>query len=116
MRHLKKGKKFGLKKGQRKAFMKILASNLVMKEKIRTTEARAKAIRPEGERMVTHAKKQNVTSLRMLMESLPKEAAYKLYHEIAPRYKERKGGYTRIIKHLKPRKNDASKMATISFV
>ncbi|KKT91154.1 MAG: 50S ribosomal protein L17 [Candidatus Jorgensenbacteria bacterium GW2011_GWA2_45_13] len=116
MRHLKKGKKFGLKKGQRRAFMKILANNLVMKEKIRTTEVRAKALRPEVERMVTHAKKRNVAALRMLMEKLPKEAAYKLYHEIAPRYDDRKGGYTRIVKHLKLRKNDASKMATISFV
>lgn len=116
MRHLKKGKKFGLKKGRRKAFMRILVNNLVMKEKIRTTEARAKALRPEVERMVTYAKKQNVAALRLLMRRLPKQAAYKLYHDLAPRYKERKGGYTRIVKHLKPRKNDASKMATISFV
>jgi len=116
MRHLKKGKKFGLKKGPRKAFMKILANNLVMREKIRTTEVRAKALRPMVERMVTHAKKQNVAALRLLTSELPKDAAYKLYHEIAPRYKDRTGGYTRIVKHLALRKNDASKMATISFV
>lgn len=116
MRHLKKGKKFGLKRGPRKAFMGILANNLVMREKIRTTETRAKALRPVVERMVTHAKKQDVASLRLLTRTLPKAAAYKLYHEIAPRYKDRKGGYLRVVKHLAPRKNDASRMATIQFV
>ncbi len=116
MRHLSKTKKFGLKRGPRKAFMKILAQNLIMKERIKTTEARAKAIRPIVERLVSHGKKQNIAALRMLTEKLPKVAAYKVYHEIAPRYKDRKGGYTRIVKHLAPRKHDAANMATIEFI
>jgi large subunit ribosomal protein L17 len=116
MRHLSKTKKFGLKRGPRKAFMKILAQNVIMKERIKTTEAKAKAIRPVVERLVTYGKKQNVAALRILVQKLPKAAAYKVFYEISPRYKDRKGGYTRIIKHLAPRKHDAAKMATIEFV
>ncbi len=116
MRHLKKGRKLGLKRGPRRSFMRILASNLVMKEHIRTTEARAKEVKPLVERLVTHGKKQNVAALRFLMTKLSKEAAYKIYHDLSPRFKDRKGGYTRIVKHMRVRKNDASKMATIEFV
>ncbi|MFA6407150.1 MAG: 50S ribosomal protein L17 [Candidatus Paceibacterota bacterium] len=116
MRHAKTVKKFGREKGQRRAFMKGLANHLISHEKIVTTEARAKALRGFVERMVTHAKKQNITSLRLIMRALPKVNAYKLYHEIAPRYADRKGGYTRVIKMAKPRKHDASAMATIEFV
>ncbi len=116
MRHLSKTKKFGLKRGPRRSFLKILAQNLIMKEKITTTEARAKAIRPVVERFVTHAKKQNIASLRLLLKKLPKKAAYKVYYEISPRYEGRKGGYTRIKKLASLRKHDAAKMATIEFV
>jgi len=116
MRHLKKGKKFGLKTGQRKAFMRNLANNLIQQERITTTEARAKELRGFVERMVTHGKKQNLAALRLLMSRLPKDAAYKVYHDLAPRYEERKGGYTRVTKQTKRRVHDASKMATIEFV
>jgi len=116
MRHQKKGKKFGRKKGQRKAFLKTLAQNLIMRGKIRTTEARAKELKPFVDRLVTYGKKQNLAGLRKLLEILPKQAAYKMNHEIAPRYKGRNGGYTSIEKHLKMRKNDSAKMATIKFV
>jgi len=116
MRHVSEIKKFGLKRGPRKAFIKILAQNLIMKEHIKTTEARAKAIRPVVEHLISYGKKQNVAALRILNQKLPKTAAYKVYHEIAPRYKDRKGGYLRIVKHLAPRKHDAAKMATIEFV
>ncbi len=116
MRHLNKGKKFGLKKGPRRAFLRLLANNLIMKERIRTTETRAKEVKRFVERMVTHGKKQNVASLRLLMSRLSKQAAYKVYHDLAPRYKDRKGGYTRVVKHMSVRKHDASKMATIEFV
>jgi len=116
MRHLKKGRKLGLKRGPRKAFLKILAHNLIMKEKIRTTEARAKEIRPIVERMVTYGKKQNLAGMRLLIQKLPKDSAYKMYHELAPRYTDRDGGYTRIIKLGALRRNDGAKMATIEFV
>ncbi len=116
MRHAKKGKKFGREKGQRKAFVKGLAHNLIQHEKITTTEARAKELRGFVERLITHGKKQTVASLRLLMRHLPKATAYKLYHEIAPRYADRKGGYTRVTKIAKLRKHDASQMATIELV
>ncbi len=116
MRHLKKGRKLGLKKGRRKAFLRILLGNLIQKEKILTTEARAKEIKSLVERLITYGKKQNLTGLRLLMNKLPKSSAYKVFHELAPRYADRKGGYTRIIKSGKPRKHDNSKMATIEFV
>jgi len=116
MKHLKKGRKFGRKRGQRKAFMKILANNLIQHEQIITTEARAKELRPFVERLVTYGKKQNLHGFRLLLEKLPKDAAYKLYHEIAPRYLNRKGGYTRVVKHTERRKQDGAKKATIEFI
>jgi len=116
MRHLKKGKKFGLKTGKRKSFMRILAHNLIQQERIATTEARAKELRGFVERMITHGKKQNLAALRLLMSRLPKDAAYKVYHDLALRYEKRKGGYTRVTKQAKRRVHDASKMAVIEFV
>ena len=116
MRHGKKGRKLGLKKGKRKSFLKILANNLIQREKILTTDARAKELKPMIERLVTYGKKQNLAALRLLIRKLPKTAAYKLYNDIAPRYIQRKGGYTRIVKVSKVRKNDGSKMSRIEFV
>ena len=109
-------RKFGRKKGQRVAFKKGLASNLIMREKMTTTTARAKELRPVVERMVTTAKKENLASLRKLLAELPKQSAQKMYYEIAPRYKDRNGGYTRIIKVDKRRKRDAAEMSVIEFV
>ncbi len=116
MRHLNKGRKFGLKRGPRKAFLKVLANNLVRHEHIRTTEARAKELRVRVERYVTYGKKQNLAGMKLLLKYLPKVAAYKVYHELAPRYANRKGGYTRIVKHAVARKHDGSKMVTIEFI
>ena len=93
MRHLRKGKKFGRKKGQRKAFMKSLLANLILKEKIETTVSRAKEIKPKIEKLVTLAKYQDLTHQRLLLARLPKKAALKLYYEIGPRFKEKKGGW-----------------------
>ena len=116
MRHLARGRKLGLKRGPRKAFLRILANNLISHEKITTTEARAKEVQRVVERMITYGKRQNLAGMRLLLKHLPKSAAYKMYNDIAPRYAERKGGYTRIIKNAKLRMHDASKMATIQFV
>lgn len=116
MRHGKRGRKFGRKKGRRRAFLKVLMHNLIMRERIETTDARAKEIRPRVEKLVTLAKKQNLASLRLLLARLPKESAQKLYYEVAPRYAARKGGYLRIIKTAKRRKRDAARMAVIEFV
>ncbi|MBI2279020.1 MAG: 50S ribosomal protein L17 [Candidatus Brennerbacteria bacterium] len=116
MRHRSKGRKFGRERGPRKAFLRNLAGQLIARERITTTEARAKELRAIAERMVTHGKRQNVAALRRLMEKLPKAAAYKAYHELAPRYASRKGGYTRVTKKTRVRKSDGAKMATIEFV
>lgn len=116
MRHLKKGRKFGLMKGKRRAFLRILMRNLVMQEKISTTETRAKEIRPKLEKLVTLAKQGDLAALKKLMERMPKDAAYKLFHEIGPRYKTRDGGYLRIRKEESVRKRDGAKKATIEFV
>lgn len=109
-------RKFNRKKGPRRSFLKGLANNLIMKEKIETTVARAKEIRPMVERMVTVAKKQELSGLRTLLAKLPKQAAQKLFYEIAPRYKERAGGYLRIIKEARSRKRDAASLSIIEFV
>ena len=116
MKHLKKGRKFHRKRGQRKALLKTLAHNLILKEKIETTEMKANEIKPFVEKLLTTAKRQNLSALRILLSRLSKEAGYKLYHQIAQRYKNRRGGYLRIIKTAKLRKNDGAKMAVIEFV
>jgi len=116
MKHLVKGRKFGRKRGPRRAFLKTLAANFIKKEKILTTEARAKELRPLVERLISYGKRQNLAALRRLMQKLPKEAAYKVYYEIAPRYSGRRGGCTRIIKQVKARQGDGAKMATIEFI
>ncbi|MDP3956803.1 MAG: 50S ribosomal protein L17 [bacterium] len=117
MRHLKKGKKFNRQKSDRRAFMKGLVSNLILKEHMETTEARAKAIRPEVEKLITIGRTQSLSSLRLLLARIPsKKIAEKLYYEIAPRYKDRAGGYTRISKTSKVRKRDGVKIARIEFV
>lgn len=117
MRHRKKGRKFHREKNQRLAFLKSLAVNLIMHKKIKTTLARAKELRGVAERLVTHVKKHNAPSAeyREVRKMLPKEAATKLVKEIAPKYKERSGGYTRVLK-LPARRTDAAKMAIIEWV
>ncbi|MBI2594901.1 MAG: 50S ribosomal protein L17 [Candidatus Colwellbacteria bacterium] len=116
MRHLKKGRKLGLKRGPRKSFVKILIHNLIMENRIETTEARAKEIKPKVEKLITIAKKNDLAALKLLLRRIPKDSAYKLYHEIAPQYKERKGGYLRVVKTSVVRKRDAAKKAVIEFV
>lgn len=111
------GKKFSRKTGQRRAFMRSLANNVIRKGRIETTVARAKAIRPLVEKAVTLAKKQDLASRRALISRLGDERAVtKLMEDIAPRYKERRGGYMRIVKTGKMRKRDGVQVAVIEFV
>lgn len=95
--------------------MRSLAFNLISKEKIKTTEAKAKELRPFIEKFVTKAKTQTIANRRLVISKIGKAAADKLFDKIAPRYKEKNGGYVRIVK-LPIRKGDASKMAIIEFV
>lgn len=116
MRHLNKGRKFGRTSGKRRSFISGLMNNLIMENAIVTTPARAKEIKPKVEKLVTLAKKNNLATLRLLISRLPKASAMKLYHELAPKYKERNGGYLRIIKLSNVRKRDAAEQVKIEFV
>ncbi|MBI4084921.1 MAG: 50S ribosomal protein L17 [Candidatus Liptonbacteria bacterium] len=117
MRHRKKGKKFHRLTGRRKSFLRSLTNNLVRDGKIETTEARAKAIRPIVERMVSIAKKGDLASRRLLLSRIhDKKLVGKLIEDIAPRYKERNGGFVRVNKSAKTRKRDGTSVAFIEFV
>jgi large subunit ribosomal protein L17 len=111
----KKGRKFGRKRDQRNAFMSHLAAALIQHGKIETTEARAKALRPYIEKLVSKSRKGSLASHRSLLELFTPAVAKKMREDIAPRFKERPGGYTRIIKRV-PRKGDAAKRALIEFI
>lgn len=116
MRHLNKVKKFHRKRDQRRALFKILAHHLIINGRIKTTTERAKYLKRIVEKLITIAKKQNLASLRRLLSKLPKKSAYKLYHEIAPKYLDRNGGYTRIVKLPLRRKGDNAELSFIEFV
>lgn len=116
MRHSSNVRKFGREKTQRHALMRSLARNLIRDTKIKTTIAKAKELRPYVEKLVTKAKTVSVTSRRLVNQKIMGDVeTKKLFDEIAPKYKERKGGYTRIVK-LPNRDQDGSGMALIEFV
>ncbi len=115
MRDLRKGRKFGREKDQRNALLKSLAVSLIMHSKIKTTLPKAKETRPHVERLITHAKKGGVAGYRIARKFLPAVAADRLMKEVAPKYADRKGGYTRIVK-LPRRRGDAAPMAFIELV
>jgi len=115
MRKRKKGRKLNRKRGQRKALLTSLARELFLREKIKTTEAKAKEVAGFAEKQITKAKAQTVSARRRLAKNFSKPVVKKLVDEIAPKFKERKGGYTRIIK-LGPRNSDGAKMAIIELV
>lgn len=115
MKHLKRGRKLSRKRGERRALIKSLAESLILKERITTTEARAKELSSFIAKKITLAKKGNaLPALRGLRQIFTKKAAQKLIKVIAPRYKDRGGGYTRIIK-IVPRAGDGAKMVIIEF-
>jgi len=115
MRKLKQGRKLSRKKDQRKALLRSLARAIFLHEKIKTTQAKAKEVSIFVEKCITRAKKGDLSSRRILAKHFSKDLNKKLVDEIAPKYRDRKGGYTRIIK-LGPRKSDGAKMAIIELV
>lgn len=116
MRHHSNKRKFGREKNQRNALMKSLAYSLIKHEKIETTLAKAKELRPMAEKLVTRAKSNTVTSRRILISRLGSEVlSKKLVETLAPKYMDRQGGYTRIVKTGR-RIKDGSPMAVIEFV
>ncbi len=117
MRHQKSRHKLSRDTAHRKALLMNLSREVIDHERIRTTHAKAKAVRPELEKLITLAKRGDLHARRQAMASLGQDkfVVYKLFEEIAPRYTERPGGYTRILK-LGPRPSDATEMALIELV
>ncbi len=116
MRHRSTKKTLDRNATARKSLLRILASQLVLYEKIKTTEAKAKALRPFIERLITHGKTNTLASRRYLMKYLSVEnAVKKILEDISPRYATRPGGYTRIIK-MGQRQGDAARVARIELV
>ncbi len=97
------------------ALVRDLMRALIEKEKIITTEAKAKALRPKIEKVITRGKQKNISNIRFLSSELGMGLAKKVYDTLSPRYQNRAGGYTRILK-IAPRKSDNSLMALIEFV
>ena len=113
MRHRVKGKILDRPTGPRQAMMRSLATNLVIYEKIKTTEGKAKAIKPVIEKYITDSKKNDLATRRKLLKFFYWEnAVKKMLEVIGPRYKDRKGGYTRIIK-LGTRPGDRAKVVQL---
>lgn len=116
MRHRVKGKKLSRDSAQRKALLRNLVTSFLEKERIRTTLAKAKATRPIAEKMITLGKKDSLHSRRMALRVIyKKEVVKKLFDEIGPRFSERPGGYTRIVK-IGPRPGDGAEMAFLEMV
>lgn len=121
MRHLVKGRKLGREKAQREALLNGLVANLVLNEKIVTTEAKAKEIKPLMDKIITKVKRadkdaqKKVSVIRDLKKDLNDQCVVKLFGEFFKKFEARNSGYTRILK-LAPRKSDSAKMAVIEFV
>ncbi len=119
MRHHNKNKKFGRQAGERQALLRSLTVSLISHGKITTTEARAKSLRPAVERLITKARKDDVATMRLIKAKLGNNriATAKLIKEIAPKYKDRSGGYTRITKlGQRSGTGDAAEVAVIELV
>ena len=109
------GKKFGRMRGQRKALFKSLARGLILVGKISTTNSKAIELRKYIEPIVTRSKVDTIAARRHLAKYFDSTVIKKLFLDIGPRYRDRKGGYTKVIKRVS-RKTDSAKMAIIKFV
>ena|SRR5581483_322622 len=116
MRHLKQGRRLGMPGDRRRALFRGLMAALVSHGRIKTTEARAKELRPRIERLITIAKRGDLASRRLALTYLPdKVVVEKLFADVAVRYADRPGGYTRITK-IGQRKGDAAELVVIELV
>jgi len=116
MRHNVAGKKLGRTTGHRRALYRNLVTDLLKHEKIVTTETKAKEVRSLAEKMITLGKESDLSAFRQALSYLyDKDVADKVFSELATRYAERHGGYTRIIK-LGPRLGDGAPMVQLSLV
>ena len=109
-------RKLGKPSDQRRAMLRAMTTYLLENGQIKTTYARAKEVAPIAEKMITLAKKNNLASYRQVLSYITKEdVAKKLFDEIGPKYADRNGGYTRVLK-MGPRRGDAAEMAIIQLV
>lgn len=116
MRHRKKGRKLGVTTKHRRAMLRNLAANLFQHESIKTTDTRAKELRSFAEKVITLAREDTLHARRRVLQVLDdKEAMRKLFSEIAPRYKNRPGGYTRIVK-IGVRRGDNVPLSQVELV
>ena len=117
MRHQRTRNKLSRSASHRKALFMNLSREVFNHERIKTTEAKAKAVAPEVEKLITLAKRGDLHARRQALSALGQDkfVVYKLFEEIAPRYADRNGGYTRILK-LGPRKSDATEMVFLELV
>ena len=115
MRHLSNQKKFGRTRNQRNALLNGLIRSLIEREKIVTTTVKAKGIKPQVEQIITKGKNKNLSTIRYLHSLLDSKNAKKVYEILSPRYQERTGGYTKILR-IPPRKSDGAEMAIIEFI
>ncbi len=116
MRHLVASKKLGRNSAQRKALLRNLVTSFLEKERIRTTLAKAKATRPLAEKMITLSRTNSLHARRRALKFIYKQdVVKKMFEEIGPRFSERPGGYTRIVK-LGPRDGDGTEMAMLEMI
>jgi len=117
MRHQKTRNKLSRDSAHRKALLMNLSKEILEHERIKTSEAKAKAVKPEIEKLITLAKRGDLHARRQALSALSQDkfAVYKLFEEVAPRYADRPGGYTRILK-LGPRRSDATEMVYLELV
>jgi len=117
MRHQRKRYQLSRSASHRKALLMNLCTEVIDHERIQTTETKAKAVKPEVEKLITLAKRGDLHARRQALSALGQDkfVVYKLFEEIAPRYTERPGGYTRILK-LGPRKSDSTEMVFLELV
>ena len=116
MRHHRAGKKLGRSAAQRRALYSNLAASLIEHGRIKTTEAKAKAVKPIAEQMITLGRRGGVHNYRQALAFLRSQhVVHQLFHEVAPRFADRDGGYSRIVK-LGPRYGDAADMVYLELV
>jgi large subunit ribosomal protein L17 len=116
MRHAKAGKKLGRDSAHRKALYSNLAGALIEHGRIKTTEAKAKAVKPIAEKMITLGRRGDIAARRQAVAYLrSKDVVHKLFAEIAPRFADRPGGYSRIVK-IGPRPGDSADMVYLELV
>ena len=117
MRHGKQRNKLSRDSAHRRSLMRNLSRELIEHERIKTSQAKAKAVKPEVEKLITLAKRGDLHARRQALSELGQDrfVVHKLFEEIAPRYTERPGGYTRIVK-LGPRRSDATEMVFLELV